>query len=192
MKRGLILLVLLARAAVAITQTVNVGLAYAPTTGHGATERWASTPTLHIAASQQKASPATTQPTTAADDKISFVTVNVFIDSRNSPLAAYQFEFSAVEGHVEIVGVESGGHPAFASKPPYYDPAALHREHRVIVAAFSMADSLPSGKTCVARLHLAVYGDVKPRYQAAIQAAASAADTSIIKETTISVSEGAP
>ena len=194
MKLTVTLLIILSCAAVALLQFVNVGWAYSPTARHGSIERRASTPTLQIAsaAPQSRVSPDATQPTTAADDKIRFVTVNIFIDARASALAAYQFEFSAVEGHVEIVGIESGGHPAFAAKPPYYDPAALHHEHRVLIAAYSTADDLPTGKTCVARLHLAVFGDAKPRYQAVIQAAASPTGKSIIEEATISVSEGAP
>ena len=139
-----------------------------------------------------KESPAATASTTTVDERIRFVNVDVFMETRTSPLAAYQFEFAADQGHIEIVGVESGGHPAFAARPPYYDPAALHREHRIVIADFSTAGDVPAGKTRVARLHLAVYGDAQPHYKAIIEAAASPAGKSIIEETTIFVNEGAP
>ncbi len=88
--------------------------------------------------------------------------VDAFVDSGDRPLAAYQFEFTAVRG--EIVGLE-GGESVFTDAP-YYDPAALHPtaaspDDRIIVAAFSTAVDLPRGVTRVARLHL-LLKDVAP------------------------------
>lgn len=77
--------------------------------------------------------------------------LDVVIDSGDSGLAAYQFELRAPEG-VELVGVESGEHPAFA-KAPYYDPKALGGR-RIIIAAFNTGDDLPTGKTRVCRVHV--------------------------------------
>ena len=80
-----------------------------------------------------------------------FRALDVVIDSGDSELAAYQFELRAPKG-VELVGVESGEHPAFA-KTPYYDPKALGGR-RIIIAAFNTGDDLPTGKTRVCRVHV--------------------------------------
>jgi len=100
-----------------------------------------------------------------------FEAVDVFIDSGDKPLAAYQFELAAEVGDVKIVGIEGGEHRAFA-EPPYYDPAALQK-HRVIIAAFNTGKDLPTGKTRVARVHMAVYGDQKPMYVVKLHVAGS-------------------
>ncbi len=88
-----------------------------------------------------------------------FVAIDIYIDSGNTPLAAYQFEFTA--RGTKLVGVEGGEHAAFADAP-YYDPAALadngnpRQGERIIVAAFSTEHDLPTGRIRVARLHLQV------------------------------------
>jgi len=86
----------------------------------------------------------------AASAPANFQTVDVYVDPHGKPLAAYQIELHT--GAAEIVGVEGGQSPAFKAAP-YYDPAALSH-HRVIIAAFSLAKDLPSGKSRVARLHV--------------------------------------
>ena len=130
-----------------------------------------------------------TRPSTAATET-TFTYLDISIDSQQAKLAAYQFEFAAETGHVEIVGIEGGEHPAFARTPPFYDPAAI-QQHRAIVAAFSTEGVVPMGKTRVARLHLAVFGEVRPQYAVKLQAAASPDGKSIIDNATISVFEGA-
>jgi hypothetical protein len=97
--------------------------------------------------------------------------VDIYVDSGDVPLGAYQFELSAAVGEVKIVGVEGGEHPAFA-EPPYYDPAAL-QEDRIIIAAYSLADELPTHRTRVARVHVQVTGD-KPAYAVELTVAADA------------------
>ena len=101
----------------------------------------------------------------------SFGWVDVYIDSEDAPLAAYQFELAAESGDFKIVGIEGGEHAAF-SAPPYYDPAALQHD-RVIIAAFSTADELPTGRTRVVRVHVMVEGDA-PQYVATLAVAATA------------------
>jgi hypothetical protein len=96
--------------------------------------------------------------------------VDVYIDSGNVPLAAYQFELAAETGDFRIVGIEGGEHPAFA-EPPYYDPAALQND-RVILAAFSTADELPTGNTRVARVHVMIEGN-PPQYLVTLSVAAT-------------------
>ncbi len=91
-----------------------------------------------------------------------FSTVDLFVDSGNQPLAAWQMEFKATAGQVEIVGIERGDDKDFQD-PPYYDPAAMSG-NRIVVGAFNITDRLPAGKIRVARLHLHVSGGAKPVY----------------------------
>lgn len=102
---------------------------------------------------------------------VRFESVDVFIDTKGKPLAAYQFELSSEAGDIKIVGVEGGGHEAF-SGPPYYDSKALQK-NRIIIAAFNTGRNLPSGKTRVARIHLQVSGEKEPEYQLSLSAVCS-------------------
>ncbi len=104
-------------------------------------------------------------------ERVRFEAVDIVLDSGDLPLAAYQFEFAAETGQITIVGIEGGDHAAF-KEPPYYDPAAL-RNNKVIIAAFSTAKDLPSGRTRVARIHVQVAGDVEPEYAVVLKVAAS-------------------
>ena len=111
-----------------------------------------------VAAVQQ-----TPAPTTAVGQAPSqFGTVDLFVDSAKAQLAAWQMEFKATAGQVEIVGIERGDNAEFHD-PPYYDPAAL-KSNRIIVGSFNIANDLPAGKTRVARLHLHISGAQKPVY----------------------------
>jgi hypothetical protein len=101
-----------------------------------------------------------------------FTYVDVIIDPKGQSLAAWQLEFSAEVGQISLVGVEAGDHPAYAAKPPYYDPAAL-AGHRIILGDFSLAPDLPKTKTRVARLMLEIKGDTKPQYVIKLIAAAN-------------------
>lgn len=103
-----------------------------------------------------------------AEDTPRFAYVDVLLDTRDKPLAAYQFEFTGGEG-CQIVGIEGGEHAAFAN-PPYYDPAAMEHD-RVIAAAYSTAADLPAGKTRISRLHLRVSG--KPAFAIRLMTAGS-------------------
>ena len=98
---------------------------------------------------------------------IQFRAIDIFIDSKSRPLAAYQLEFKPIKGDVKIVGIEGGEHEKFSS-PPYYDPQAMQQE-RVIIAAFSTAplSSLPTGRTRIATVHVQVVGDVEPVFAVA-------------------------
>jgi hypothetical protein len=95
-----------------------------------------------------------------AESGTSFKHIDVFVDSFEKPLAAYQFEIQVKEGDARIVGVEGGDHPAFR-EPPYYDIEAL-KSGRIIIAAFHTGKDLPDGRTRVARVHLIVKGKVIP------------------------------
>ena len=95
---------------------------------------------------------------------IRFRTINILVDSGNTPLAAYQLECFATNGIVKITGIEGGEHSAF-SQAPHYDPKAMQHD-RVIIAAFNTAppNQLPTGKTRVATVHVAIYGNAEPEF----------------------------
>lgn len=122
---------------------------------------------------------------------VRFAAVDMWVDSGDHALAAYQFELTVTAGDATLVGIEGGEHPAFR-QPPYYDPAALSRR-RVVVAAFNTGADLPRGKTRVARLMVRVRGDAKPVYDAklTVSASADARPISATISATESASEGA-
>ncbi|MGO8702587.1 MAG: dockerin type I domain-containing protein [Candidatus Brocadiia bacterium] len=98
--------------------------------------------------------------------------MDVIVDADGQRLAAYQLEMTDPTGRSKIVGIEGGEHAAY-SEPPYYDPAAMAQEGRVILAAFSTGKELPSGKTRVARLRVRTAGDGEPDFQAKLIVAAT-------------------
>lgn len=116
----------------------------------------------------------TAQTANSAGASTRFVAVDLFVDSQDRPLAAYQLEFSVTNNVAQIVGIEGGEHTAFA-EPPYYDPKAMQRE-RVIIAAFSTepADKLPAGRTRVATVHLQVSENAEPEFSLKLHTAADA------------------
>ena len=96
--------------------------------------------------------------------------MHIYLDSGDTPLAAYQFELKAKTGQIKIVGVEGGEHPAFR-EAPYYDPAALMHD-RIIIAAFNTGTDLPHGRTRIATIHLQILGDAEPQYELKLVVAA--------------------
>lgn len=108
-----------------------------------------------------------------------FHAVDIYINSGNAPLAAYQLEFTATNIVAKIAGIEGGQHPAFRNAP-FYDPKAMQQE-RVIIGAFSTesAENLPKGKTRVATIHLETFGNTQPIFQWKLQTAADSAGNKI-------------
>ena len=104
----------------------------------------------------------------------SFRAVDIYVDSKGTPLAAYQIEFSCTNGLAKIVGIEGGEHPAF-KEAPFYDAKAMQHE-RVIIAAFTMAapDQLPAHKTRIATIHVQIVGQEEPRFYVKLQTAGNA------------------
>lgn len=104
-----------------------------------------------------------------------FVALPVVIDPGGSPLAAWQVEVHVADqriGRVQLVGIEGGGHPAYA-EPAFHVPDAqtgstvaadadVDLLQRIVVAAFSTlpADELPTRAVRVATLMLRVEGGV--------------------------------
>ena len=118
------------------------------------------------------AAPVCAQQPAGQEPRVRFRAVDVFIDSTNAPLAAYQLEFAVTNGVAKIVGIEGGEHSAF-HEAPFYDPRAVQRE-RVIIAAFSTnaVSELPTGRTRVATIHLQINGDSGPAFEFKLSAAA--------------------
>ena len=108
----------------------------------------------------------------AAEPKVRFAPLHIYLDSGNQPLAAYQFELKAAAGQIKIVGVEGGQHKAFKDAP-YYDPAAL-ANNRIIIAAFNTGHELPKGRTRITTIHLQITGDIEPDYELNLTVAADA------------------
>ncbi|MCL4178839.1 MAG: hypothetical protein KJ072_13995 [Verrucomicrobia bacterium] len=117
---------------------------------------------------------AVAQESAPRSEPVHFRAVEVFVDSKDKALAAYQLEFSASGGDAKIVGIEGGGHAEFR-EAPFYDPKAIQQE-RVIFGAFSTAsaDRLPKGITRVATIHLRTVGIESPRLTVKVSAAATA------------------
>ena len=118
------------------------------------------------------------------NQSVRFQAVDLFIDSKETPLAAYQLEFRVKTGDAKVVGVEGGEHSAFKDAP-FYDPKAIQHE-RVIIAAFNTtaADKLPKGKTRVATIHLQVAGERQPDCAVKLETAATLEGRKILVETT--------
>lgn len=110
--------------------------------------------------------------TEAVQEPVAFVPLHIYVDSGDQPLAAYQFELTAIRGDVRIVGVEGGEHPAF-QPAPYYDSKAL-AEDRIIIAAFSTDADLPTGRSRIATVHLQVRGEAVGEYELTLTVSADA------------------
>lgn len=105
-----------------------------------------------------------------------FAAYDVFVDAGTHHLGAFQFAWQVPPGQASIVGVE-GGDGVF-QPAPYYDPAAL-QQHRIVVAGFTLANDLPTGRTRVARLHLHLTGDGQPEFTAELRVCADGAGAEI-------------
>jgi hypothetical protein len=126
-------------------------------------------------------------PKHASGQRVRFAPVHIYLDSGDTPLAAYQFELRARTGQIKIVGVEGGTHPAFR-EAPYYDPAALMHD-RIIIAAFSTGSDLPHGRTRIATIHLQILGDAEPQYELKLVTAADAEGENLPAKLTLETGE---
>jgi hypothetical protein len=114
------------------------------------------------------------QPSVDEEGRIGFRAIDIYLDSRGAPLAAYQIEFTDTNGVAKIVGLEGGESAAFLH-PPFYDPRAMQQD-RVIIAAFATnaVAELPVAKTRVATIHLQTRGTASPGFELKLESAADA------------------
>jgi hypothetical protein len=116
---------------------------------------------------------------------VRFSYLDIYLDSHDQPLAAYEFELKATSGDAKFVGVAGGDDRGFQD-PPYYDQQRMQYQKpaRIIIGAYSLADNLPKGKTRVARISVATEGDEKPAYAVRVIAAATLGGAEIPAEAT--------
>jgi hypothetical protein len=105
----------------------------------------------------------------AAFGETVFTPVDVYLDSGERSLAAFQFEFLFDGEAATIVGIE-GGEGLFRDAP-YYDPAGMERG-RIVIAAFTTDARPPRGRVRVARIHLMVDGELRRPLEARLIVAA--------------------
>ena len=122
-------------------------------------------------------------PDDPAENTARFEAIDVFVNSGNLPLAAWQLEIRSTANDVQIVGIEGGEHPAFA-EPPYYDPRAMNG-NRVIIAAFNTDDNLPTGRSRVARIHVQLRSPGATTWLSQLTTAATGDGTKISAEISI-------
>ena len=90
-----------------------------------------------------------------------FYPVDIYVDSGERPLAAWQIEVHYNDADISITGVEGGDYPF--TEPPYYDHPGM-RSGRIILATFTTERKAPAGRLRVARLHLMEEGDGDGRF----------------------------
>jgi hypothetical protein len=129
-------------------------------------------------------------PAEVAQNSIRFEAIDVFLDSGNLPLAAWQLELRSHTQDVEIVGIEGGEHSAF-KEPPYYDPRAMNN-NRVILGAFNTGsdDQLPSGRSRVARIHVQITGPGERLWHTELTTSAASDGRNIPAELSIAKAQG--
>jgi hypothetical protein len=135
-----------------------------------------------VAPTERSENPSLVSPSTQS---VRFATVDIRLDPKNHPLAAYQLEVTADSPNVKLAGVEGGEHAAFR-EPPYYDPAALN-QNRIILAAFNTGSDLPMKDSRIARLHVQISGERNPKWNVKLTVA-SASDGSAVPGATATAS----
>ena len=127
-----------------------------------------------------------------ADAPIRFASVDVYIDAAE-PMAAWQLEFFAVSGTMQVVGVENGDSKAFDGAP-YYDRDAVEngRADRIVIADYSLDDesALPRGRVRVTTLHLMLSGDEAPEFNTRLIVASTYQGKRINAGISIEIAEG--
>jgi hypothetical protein len=91
---------------------------------------------------------------------VHFLGMDLWVDSGDEALAAYQVEITYDRNTVKIVGLE-GGQKGSYTNAPYYDQKGFE-SGGIIVAAFTTGKDAPKGRIRVARIHIAVEGTIKP------------------------------
>jgi len=134
----------------------------------------------------------TTRPVSASSPvgAMRFSYVDIYIDSHERPLAAFEVELRATSGDAKFVGVAGGDARGFQD-PPYYDRRRmeLQKPARIIIGAFSLSPDLPTGKTRVARVSVASEANENPSYAVRVIAAGTTDGSQIPADATFA--EGA-
>lgn len=139
----------------------------APPLVEGPKEGPAERAQAEIPALDQPAEPA--QPAIAAEPiavgpALQFAIIDITIDPLGQPLAAYQFELTAPDASLKIIGVQGSDHPAYKrDRPPYFDPIVTQRNtDRLILADYALpqldAAQLPDQPVVVARINVVYEG----------------------------------
>jgi hypothetical protein len=97
--------------------------------------------------------------------------MDLWLDSGDRPLAAYQVDIRYDKNTTRIVSVEGGETKAF-NAAPYYDTKGMEGG-RMILAAFTADEEAPTGRTRVARVHLRIEGGRKPSLTVRLTTAAT-------------------
>ncbi|MBN2505774.1 MAG: hypothetical protein JXQ71_03670 [Verrucomicrobia bacterium] len=113
------------------------------------------------------------QETDRPESAPAFRSMDLYFDVAGQALAAYQVEVVATRGRVRFVGIEGGEPPAFRS-PPFYDPKAL-RGKRLILAAYHLETTPPTGRVRVATLHVQIASGEPAQFAVNVHTAANAA-----------------
>lgn len=138
----------------------------------------------HLAASGQPVQlPAADAPT--ADSQLSLKTLDVFVDSGDQPLAAWQLEVHAPATELTLIHVAGGTHPAFQQRPYYYVDAGPLHGRRIQLAAWSVDRNLPVGRSRVARLQVQLPQTATPVWSPELTAAAASDGRRIPAEVSI-------
>lgn len=118
-----------------------------------------------------------------------FAVYEVFVDSGEEKLAAYQLKISDERAAVKFLSVEGGEHASFAEAPKF-DPKAIQQDV-IKIAAFSLdaAAKLPSGRVRVASLHVEIGPGLTPEWKAKVEAAAGPKGKKISAKVSISKRE---
>jgi|GEM_PF-2885114 len=107
----------------------------------------------------------------AGASPVEFCSYDLWLDSGSAPLVAYQLQITYDKGRVRVVGLEGGAAPVYR-EAPYYDRTGFEAG-RIIVAAFTTDHAqAPTGRTRVARIHLAVPRGAVPELGVPLMAAA--------------------
>ena len=104
-------------------------------------------------------------------DEVKFMAIDVYADSRDKQLVAWQLQLQYPET-IKLISIENGESKAFDRLPDYNKKLA--DKGRVVIAAFTTNDqAAPKGENRIMRLHIQYTGDKKPQFNISVLAAAS-------------------
>ena len=106
------------------------------------------------------------------DLTIHFTSVDIWVNSGEEALAAYQTEIVYDKNKIIVVGIEGGEKNGF-KRAPFYDLKGM-KSGRIIIASFiKNKQNALNGKARIARLHLQVSGEKYNDFSIKLMAAAN-------------------